>query len=202
VGGNGFINFFLAPVVFHRAITEAAQNPDYGRSTAYAGKKVMVEYTDTNPFKLFHIGHLMSNCIGESLSRLIEWGGAEVKRADYQGDVGLHVAKALWKLVRQPADGDWKLEDGTMTMEMLGRAYAAGATAYESDEQAKKEIHEIREPILKIYEKQGSPYFSTARLWDDGIIDPRKTRSVLGLSLDAVSHGQKSFHGPFGVFRM
>ncbi|HBB65327.1 MAG TPA: arginine--tRNA ligase [Candidatus Vogelbacteria bacterium] len=150
VGGNGFINFFLAPVVFHRAITEAAQNPDYGRSTAYAGKKVMVEYTDTNPFKLFHIGHLMSNCIGESLSRLIEWGGAEVKRADYQGDVGLHVAKALWKLVRQPADGDWKLEDGTMTMEMLGRAYAAGATAYESDEQAKKEIHEINK---KIYER-------------------------------------------------
>ncbi|OGQ08065.1 MAG: methylcrotonoyl-CoA carboxylase [Deltaproteobacteria bacterium RIFCSPLOWO2_12_FULL_40_28] len=67
---------------------------------------------------------------------------------------------------------------------------------------SEKEIHEIREPILKIYEKQGSPYFSTARLWDDGIIDPRKTRSVLGLSLDAVSHGQKSFHGPFGVFRM
>lgn len=65
-----------------------------------------------------------------------------------------------------------------------------------------KEIDEIRSPIIERYEKEGSPYFSTARLWDDGIIDPRDTRKVLGLALDACRFGDPSFDGSFGVFRM
>ena len=48
----------------------------------------MVEYTDPNPFKIFHIGHLMANAIGESLSRVVEFSGAETIRVCYQGDVG------------------------------------------------------------------------------------------------------------------
>ncbi|MBX7148349.1 methylcrotonoyl-CoA carboxylase [bacterium] len=65
-----------------------------------------------------------------------------------------------------------------------------------------KEIEAIRTPILERYEHDGSPYFSTSRLWDDGIIDPRHTRAVLGLSLDACRYGNPSFDGPFGLFRM
>jgi 3-methylcrotonyl-CoA carboxylase beta subunit len=56
-------------------------------------------------------------------------------------------------------------------------------------------------PILETYEREGSPYFATARLWDDGIIDPLDTRRVLALGIEA------SLHAPipdtkFGVFRM
>jgi len=64
------------------------------------------------------------------------------------------------------------------------------------------DISQIRKPIIDIYEAQGSPYFSTARLWDDGVIDPRKTRILLGLSLAACQNGNPSFDGPFGIFRM
>ena len=56
----------------------------------------MVEFTDPNPFKEMHIGHLMSNVIGESVSRLVDFSGATLARANYEGDVGPHVAKALW----------------------------------------------------------------------------------------------------------
>jgi acetyl-CoA carboxylase carboxyltransferase component len=64
-----------------------------------------------------------------------------------------------------------------------------------------EEERTIREPILDKYEREGSPYYSTARLWDDGIIDPARTRDVLALALSA------SFNAPiraprFGVFRM
>lgn len=145
VAGAGFINFFLSYEVFHRAITEASTNPDYGKSLAYADKKVIIEYTDPNPFKLFHIGHLMSNTIGESLSRLIEWGGAEVKRANYQGDIGLHVAKALWGMQKKGV--------GASSIAVLGEAYTLGAISYESDEQAKREIQEINK---KVYERSDS----------------------------------------------
>jgi acetyl-CoA carboxylase carboxyltransferase component len=56
-------------------------------------------------------------------------------------------------------------------------------------------------PILEAYEAEGNPYFSTARLWDDGVIDPADTRSVLGLGLAAARYAPIP-PTPFGVFRM
>jgi acetyl-CoA carboxylase carboxyltransferase component len=56
-------------------------------------------------------------------------------------------------------------------------------------------------PILETYEREGSPYFATARLWDDGVIDPLDTRRVLALGLDAALHAPIP-ETRFGVFRM
>jgi arginyl-tRNA synthetase len=100
VAGPGFINFYLATSVFAAEIKKVlSEKENYGRGQKLAGQKVIVEYTDPNPFKEFHIGHLMTNVIGESLARLLAFSGAEVKRACYQGDVGLHVARAVWGLL-------------------------------------------------------------------------------------------------------
>lgn len=135
VAGAGFINFYLSPEFFTESVGKVAKEKGFGRNDALKGKKTIVEYTDPNPFKEFHIGHLSSNTTGESISRLIEWSGAEVKRACYQGDVGLHVAKAIYGFQKT---GDWK------------KAYAYGAKAYEKDEEAKKEIEILNK---KIYEQ-------------------------------------------------
>ena len=59
----------------------------------------------------------------------------------------------------------------------------------------------FKTPIRDRYEAEGSPYFATARLWDDGIIDPAQTRDVLGLSL-AASVNAPIPESRFGVFRM
>lgn len=59
----------------------------------------------------------------------------------------------------------------------------------------------FKAPIKQQYEDQGSPYYSTARLWDDGIIDPADTRRVLGMALDVVSR-QPLPETSFGLFRM
>jgi 3-methylcrotonyl-CoA carboxylase beta subunit len=59
----------------------------------------------------------------------------------------------------------------------------------------------FKAPILESYEHQGSPYYSTARLWDDGIIDPADTRRVLGMGLAATSHAPVPAPS-YGVFRM
>ena len=59
----------------------------------------------------------------------------------------------------------------------------------------------FREPIREQYETQGNPYYATARLWDDGVIDPADTRDVLGLALDVVSRSPLP-EPRFGVFRM
>ena len=64
-----------------------------------------------------------------------------------------------------------------------------------------EEIRNIREPIIQQYEEQASPYYSTARIWDDGIIDPLKTREILALSI-AMSLNSPILDHNFGVFRM
>ncbi|CAN7980895.1 unnamed protein product, partial [Ixodes pacificus] len=59
----------------------------------------------------------------------------------------------------------------------------------------------IKDPIIEKYENEGSPYYSSARIWDDGVIDPVDTRKVLGLSLSAALNAEID-QTHFGVFRM
>lgn len=75
------------------------------------------------------------------------------------------------------------------------------ALARRGESLSPEEEAEIKEPILEKYEKEGNPYYSTARLWDDGIIDPRDTRNVLALGI-AASLNAPMPDTPFGVFRM
>ena len=59
----------------------------------------------------------------------------------------------------------------------------------------------IRNPILEKYENEGNPYYSTSRLWDDGVIDPLDTRMILALGLSTAMN-KKVKKTNFGVFRM
>jgi len=64
-----------------------------------------------------------------------------------------------------------------------------------------QEMEDIQRPIIEKYEEEGSPYYSTARLWDDGIIDPKDTRDVVGLGLAAAMNVPIP-ESRWGVFRM
>ncbi len=64
-----------------------------------------------------------------------------------------------------------------------------------------QELAAFKQPILDKYETEGSPYYSTARLWDDGIITPTETRRVLGLAL-SVCYNAPTVKTAYGVFRM
>lgn len=142
---GGFTNITLSKKFFADSLEEILSLKDVvGKNDSHAGEKVIIEYTQPNPFKQFHIGHLMSNALGESLSRIIEWNGATIKRANYQGDVGPHVAKAIWVIQKE------KINVKNLTAEVLGKMYVAGSNAYEEDEQAKKEIDVLNKII---YEK-------------------------------------------------
>jgi 3-methylcrotonyl-CoA carboxylase beta subunit len=80
----------------------------------------------------------------------------------------------------------------TIKREALERS---GQTFSDADEQA------IKTPIREQFERQGHPYYASARLWDDGVIDPLDTRRVLGLAL-ALTRAQEPVATRFGVFRM
>lgn len=140
IAGPGFINIVLARGAIVRDIERAAKEASWGQGSANVEKRVMIEFTDPNPFKEMHIGHLMSNIIGESFARIVAFSGAAVMRANYQGDVGPHVAKALWGLKRAGIS-----EPGNAGE--IGKAYAHGSRAYEESEDAKKEIDAINKAV-------------------------------------------------------
>lgn len=151
VAGPGFINFYLKKEFFLAEMEQASEG-GYGHNDSLKGQKTYVEFTDPNPFKEFHIGHLMSNTIGESLARILEANGATVKRANYQGDVGLHVAKSIWGWQKMMERDGKKLPDFEgdslkVRVEYLGAAYAYGATMYEEDETVKSEIQALNKEI-------------------------------------------------------
>lgn len=150
----GFLNFtYSTPFLVSKAFADMdlRNNSDPKSNMGlFRGQKVLCEYTDPNPFKVFHIGHLMSNAIGESISRIYQYLGADLKRVNYQGDVGLHVAKSIWGLLKGFEEEGFSIDalagkDLSTRVAYLGKAYARGAQAYSDDSNptAKEEIHEL-----------------------------------------------------------
>ncbi len=137
-------------------------------------KRVMVEFAHPNTHKAFHIGHLRNITTGECVVRLLESQGHEVIRANYQGDVGMHIAKALYALTTlTPYKDEVKTVSGIHErVEFLGKAYAAGSAAYEESDETKKTIALINKKIyardMIIY-----PLYKETRQWSldyfDGI---------------------------------
>lgn len=146
VAGPGFINFRLTDSAILGTLEKVAKDgPEYGQGQKHAGKKVMVEYAQPNPFKSFHIGHLRNVVIGESLARILENAGAEVIRTNYQGDVGLHVAKCFYGMQKNPLlEVPETIEDRIL---YLAKCYVFGAAAYKEDETAREEIHELNKKV-------------------------------------------------------
>lgn len=92
---------------------------------------------------------------------------------------------------------------------VMGAEQAAGVLAQVKREQSERsgqvfsaaDEAKLKQPILDQYERQGHPYYSSARLWDDGVIDPAQTRDVLGLALSAALNAPIE-QSRFGIFRM
>ena len=110
----------------------------------YSGKTVICEFSDPNPFKVLHVGHLYTSIMGDSISRLVEFAGGKVIRANFGGDVGLHVAKTLYAVMKNDSNTDDIAE--------IAKCYVEGTRAYEDDENAKKEIVELNKEIYHIAE--------------------------------------------------
>lgn len=145
----GFINFWLSNEVLINILRRYTDST-FDFPTFYYGsqKKIIVEYAHPNTHKLFHIGHLRNISIGESVVRLLESTGNKVIRANYQGDVGLHIAKCLYQ-ARKQKETIKTLKTLQDKIEFLGKTYSEGQKAYEEDPLAKEEIHKINKMIYE-----------------------------------------------------
>jgi arginyl-tRNA synthetase len=162
---SGFVNIRLKPKFMAEAIIGQAKKPEYGRATANQGQTILVEFTDPNPFKPLHIGHLYSNTVGESIARLLEYSGATVHRVSYHGDVGLHIAMAVWGVMHLLGDSQ-QLSDIAVSerAHFLGQAYATGTKAYQ-EKSTKVEIDNLNKKLYAINDAALKEIYETGRQW-------------------------------------
>ena len=98
---NGYLNLYFSPGVYARRVVDTVleQGQFYGHHSDHAGT-VMVEYSQPNTHKAFHVGHLRNVILGGSVCRILEHAGYDVIRANYLGDIGLHVVKWMWNYLK------------------------------------------------------------------------------------------------------
>jgi len=140
IAGPGFLNFYLSRSYLCDSL-KSILSEGWKEGAVLAGKEILIEYTSPNLFKPLHIGNLVGNILGESLSRLLEYEGAHVRRINYPSDIGLTVAKGVWGLISTGGD--------PRDIKALGKAYQVGNTAYEDDVTAKGEIDDINKALYE-----------------------------------------------------
>ena len=158
IAGPGFLNFIARDEYWKQNLAGLVTNFDKNISSdVYSGQKVICEFSDPNPFKVLHVGHLYTSIVGDSISRLIEFAGGKVVRANFGGDVGLHAAKNMYAILRvkgeKSADEfvkEKKAESYAKQAEFLGNCYVEGTRAYEDDDSARKEITELNAILFEI----------------------------------------------------
>lgn len=170
----GFINIKLSDDFYKLELEKYQKNfLENISQNEYLEKTVICEFSDPNPFKILHVGHLYTSMVGDAISRIVEFAGGNVVRANFGGDVGLHVAKNMYALL-QHKDEINDLMTTTEKAELLSKTYVEGATAYEEDEIAKEKIVEINKKIYRIAEAGDS---IVAEL--EGLIERDASRATL-----------------------
>ncbi|MBR3055936.1 arginine--tRNA ligase [Candidatus Saccharibacteria bacterium] len=143
ISNPGFLNFTISSAQLIKSIDNLYKNFTQAiASSDFKGQTVICEFSDPNPFKVLHVGHLYTSIIGDSIGKLFEYAGANVIRANFGGDVGLHVAKTMY-ILQQKDINDLTIED-------IAKCYIEGTAAYEDDPAAKAEITKLNKEIYRI----------------------------------------------------
>lgn len=163
----GFINFWLSKDTLFGSLEQfsnATMKPSYVEVSA--GKRIMVEFAHPNTHKEMHIGHMRTLITGEAISRLLEASGATVFRANYQGDIGPHVARAIFGITKLMEDRGLTLETvkawgHSEKAHFLGEGYVLGSREYE----AHKEAIDSLNTKLYSHDPEIMPLYELTRMW-------------------------------------
>ncbi len=136
---NGYLNFYFSTSEYARRVVDTilSEGKDYGKG-ARRDETVMVEYSQPNTHKSFHVGHLRNVILGGSICRILEFAGYDVIRANYLGDIGLHVVKWMWNYIKNH-QGEEPGEDKTHWMNEI---YAEADQLYQ-DPENEAEVREM-----------------------------------------------------------
>ena len=137
---KGYLNLYFSTAEYARRVIDAVldEAQGFGRGPA-KGEQVMVEFSQPNTHKAFHVGHLRSAILGDVLCRILDFAGYDVVRANYPGDIGLHVIKWLWNYMKYHR-GERPEKDITHWM---GSIYAEATDRLEENPELETEVRAL-----------------------------------------------------------
>ena len=171
VAGPGFINVTLSD----QAVLESLK---VRPATNRAGKTVVIETNCPNPFKAMHIGHALNAILADTMANLLAVDGAAVHRVSYHGDVGTHVGKSMWAILRE-IDGDVSKLDAIPAdkrNEFMSRMYVEGARAAKESPEARAEIDELAKQSFVLDDPLYKQVYETCKAWSFDEIDANVAR--------------------------
>ncbi len=166
VAGPGFINIKLSD----HALIDLIYSPYI---KPYSQTSVVIETNNPNPFKAMHIGHAFNAIVADTVANLIEAGGANIYRVSYHGDVGLHVGKSMYSLLRYVNGNPEALNQiaENQRNSFMARMYVEGSRAYKEDEAAKHEIEELTKQSFTREDRIYSTVYDIVKDWSFKQID-------------------------------
>jgi arginyl-tRNA synthetase len=137
---RGYLNIYFSTKIYAQRVIDSVidERQDFGRGER-TGKTVMVEFSQPNTHKAFHVGHLRNVILGNSVCNILDFAGEKVVRTNYLGDIGLHVIKWLWCYMKYH-EGEKPLGDITRWM---GDIYAEATRRHEEEPDAEGEIRSL-----------------------------------------------------------
>ena len=137
---NGYLNLYFSTQEYsNRVISTILQEGDKFGYSEFNHKRIMVEFSQPNTHKAFHVGHLRNVILGASICNILEAAGYDVIRTNYIGDIGLHVIKWLWNYIKFHT-GEEPGEDKTRWM---GDLYAEADKHLANNPQYEAEVREL-----------------------------------------------------------
>ncbi len=176
-----YLNFYLnAKLVAAKTLKEIEKGGQAFGSHKSDKEKVMIEYSQPNTHKEFHVGHLRNVVLGSALVKLFRFNGKKVIAANYIGDIGSHVAKCLWCLDKFHKD---EPEPAEHKGQYLGKLYTEAVNLCEENEEYKKEAAEVQKK-LESGDKHFTALWKKTRLWS--LAEFENIYKLLGAEFDQV----------------
>jgi arginyl-tRNA synthetase len=153
----GYLNLYFDTQEYTRRLVDSIleQKDRFGSGPA-TGQRIMIEFSHPNTHKAFHVGHLRGTILGDALCRILEFAGNDIVRANYPGDMGMHVIKWLWGYLKYH-NGE---EPATDITRWMGEVYAEAAHRIEQDPNLEAELRALyarwdqRDPeIVELWER-------------------------------------------------
>lgn len=176
---GAYLNFFIDKISFAKELINEIlkKKENFGKSKSKKTK--MIEFSAVNTHKAFHVGHIRGTSLGESLSRISEFSGEKIIRANYLGDTGTHVAKWLWCYTKYHKDEKPKEDES-----WIASIYVEAVKRLEKSPKLKNEVEEINRRLELGMDKELN------KLW-------KKTRK---LSLDALEKIYSELNTHFNIY--
>ena len=174
---GAYVNFFIDKKMLAEKVFGKVFGVMFGSIDLAKGKTRLIEYSQPNTHKAFHIGHIRGTSLGESLARIFKACGEKVTQMNYSGDTGMHIAKWIWGYKNFHGDEELREDE-----KWIANIYVDSVRRLEGNEDGQREVEEINRKIESKEDEEINDLWKRTR--EASIMSWAKIYSELGANFD------------------